>query len=104
MHDTLSDSVGAFNRVFHLVLLRPAEKPLILIILERLHELSERHGRKHLTPLGRDDHAHQEHHELLGVWIAHAQRKVVALTIVHIGKALDNLRLQLNVDDKTLRG
>lgn len=102
--DTLGDGVGAFNRAFHLALLRPAKKPVTLTILERLHVLSERYVRKHLEPLGRDERANEEHREMLDVWLARDERKIAALAVVHIGKTLDDLRLQLNADDKTPPG
>jgi DNA-binding GntR family transcriptional regulator len=102
--DTLGDGVGAFNRAFHLALLRPAKKPVTLTILERLHVLSERYVRKHLEPLGRDERANEEHREMLDVWLARDERKIAALAVVHIGKTLDDLRLQLNADDKTQPG
>ncbi len=34
------DGVGAFNRAFHLALLRPSGQPITVMILERLHVLS----------------------------------------------------------------
>lgn len=89
---------GAFNRAFHLALLRPAGKPVTLTILERLHVLSERYVRKHLEPLGRDERANEEHREMLEVWLERDERRVAALTLAHIGKTLDDLRLQLNTD------
>jgi DNA-binding GntR family transcriptional regulator len=98
--DTMTDSrgagVGALNRAFHMALLRPARQPVTGTILERLHVLSERYVRKHLEPLGRDARANVEHREMLEVWIARDERKIAALTLVHIGKTLDDLRLQLN--------
>jgi DNA-binding GntR family transcriptional regulator len=90
------DNVGALNRAFHLALLRPANQPVTLTILERLHVLSERYVRKHLEPLGRDARAKGEHREMLEAWVAHDERRIAALSVVHIGKTLDDLRLQLN--------
>jgi DNA-binding GntR family transcriptional regulator len=102
--DSLTDShgegVGAFNRAFHLALLRPAGRPVTFTILERLHVLSERYVRKHLEPLGRNERANEEHRELLASWLARDERKICALTVVHIGKTLDDLRLQLKSDAK----
>ena len=66
--------------------------------------LSERYVRKHLEPLGRDERANEEHREMLDVWLARDERKIAALAVVHIGKTLDDLRLQLNADDKTATG
>lgn len=102
--DPLGDGAGAFNRAFHLALLRPAGRPVTVTILERLHVLSERYVRKHLEPLGRDERANEEHREMLEVWLARDERRVEALTIAHIGKTLDDLRLQLKTDDKTMPG
>lgn len=102
--DALGDGVGAFNRAFHLALLRPAAQPVTLTILERLHVLSERYVRKHLEPLGRDARANEEHREMLDAWLARDMRKIEALTVVHIGKTLDDLRLQLTADDKAPPG
>ncbi len=98
MTDSRGAGVGGFNRAFHMALLRPANQPVTGTILERLHVLSERYVRKHLEPLGRDERANQEHRDLLDVWMARDERKITALTIVHIGKTLDDLRLQLNAD------
>lgn len=99
MRGPRGEGVGAFNRAFHLALLRPAGQPVTLTILERLHVLSERYVRKHLEPLGRDARAKEEHRELLEIWLARDERKIAALTVVHIGKTLDDLRVQLNADD-----
>lgn len=102
--DSLTDShgegVGAFNRAYHLALLRPAARPVTFTILERLHVLSERYVRKHLEPLGRNERANEEHREMLQAWLARDERKIEALTVVHIGKTLDDLRLQLQTDSK----
>jgi DNA-binding GntR family transcriptional regulator len=69
-------------------------------ILERLHVLSERYVRKHLEPLGRNERANEEHRDMLQAWLARDERKIAALTVVHIGKTLDDLRLQLQTDSK----
>lgn len=98
MTDSRGEGVGAFNRAFHLAMLRPAAQPVTLTILERLHVLSERYVRKHLEPLGRDARAKEEHREILDVWMARDERRISALTVVHIGKTLDDLRVQLNAE------
>lgn len=97
--DSQGDGVGAFNRAFHLALLRPAARPVTFTILERLHVQSERYVRKHLEPLGRNIRANEEHHDMLRAWLARDERKICALTAMHIGKALDDLRLQLKSED-----
>lgn len=98
--DSRGDGAGAFNRAFHLALLRPAGRPVTFTILERLHVLSERYVRKHLEPLGRNERASEEHREMLQAWLERDERKIAALTLVHIGKTLDDLRLQLQTDSK----
>jgi len=97
--DSQGEGVGAFNRAFHLALLRPAARPVTFTILERLHVQSERYVRKHLEPLGRNARANEEHHDMLRAWLDRDERKICALTAVHIGKALDDLRLQLKSED-----
>ncbi len=102
--DLRGDGVGAFNRAFHLALLRPAGRPVTFTILERLHVLSDRYVRKHLEPLGRNERATEEHRGMLQAWLARDERKIEALTVVHIGKTLDDLRLQLDTDDNKSPG
>lgn len=101
MTNPMGDGVGAANRAFHLALLRPANQPVTFTILERLHVLSERYVRKHLEPLGRNERATDEHRELLDAWMARDERRVAAVVLIHIGKTLDDLRLQLIADEKT---
>lgn len=102
--DRLGDGVGAFNRTFHMALLRPADGPVTLTILERLHVLSERYVRKHLEPLGRDERANGEHHKILAAWLARDEPAVAALTAAHIGQTLDDLRVQLAANDMEALG
>lgn len=87
---------GGLNRAFHLALLRPADRPVTLTILERLHVLSERYVRKHLEPLGRDARAMAEHRAMLDAWLARDEAAITALSFAHIAKTRDDLRLQLN--------
>lgn len=87
--------VGAFNRAFHLALIRPCGQPITSNILERLQVLSERYVRKHLEPLGRDQRAQEEHRELLETWLARDSEGVAALMRSHIGQTLEDLRRQL---------
>mgnify|MGYP001581983604 CR=1 FL=1 len=96
--DEHGDGVGAFNRAFHRALFRPCGQPVTITILERLQVLSERYVRVHLEPLGRDERANEEHHQLLEAWLARDAGKVTMLVDVHIRKTLDDLRQQL-VDD-----
>lgn len=92
------EGVGAFNRAFHLALVRPSGRPLTTQIIERLQILSERYVRKHLEPLGRDERANQEHHQLLAAWCARDSAEVARLTSSHIRKTLRDLRGQLRRD------
>ncbi len=94
--DEGGEGVGAFNRAFHLALLRPSHQLITINILERLHVLSERYVRKHLEPLGRDDRANEEHREMLDAWLACDSDRLRELTIAHIQKTLDDLRQQLD--------
>ena len=96
--DAHGDGVGAFNRAFHLALIRPGKQAVTVNILERLHALSERYVRKHLEPLGRDERANEEHRELLDAWLARDTDRLTALTRDHIEKTLDDLRQQLSRD------
>lgn len=94
------EGVGAFNRAFHLALLQPADRPVTLTILKRLHVLSERYVRKHLEPIGRGERANSEHREMLAAWMARDEGAVATLTVEHIGATLADLRLQLTADDQ----
>ncbi|WP_343517669.1 GntR family transcriptional regulator [Sphingomonas sp.] len=92
------EGVGAFNRAFHLALLRPSQQLITLNFLERLHVLSERYVRKHLEPLGRDERANEEHRQMLDAWLARDLDQLRELTIAHTQKTLDDLRQQLPVE------
>jgi DNA-binding GntR family transcriptional regulator len=93
--DQGGEGVGAFNRAFHLALLKPSRQALTVSILERVHVLSERYVRKHLEPLGRDDRANEEHREILDAWLSRDLDGLRTLTERHIGKTMDDLRQQL---------
>jgi DNA-binding GntR family transcriptional regulator len=88
--------IAALNRAFHLALVRPANRPLTLQLLERLHLLSERYVRKHLEPKGRDARARTEHGLLWGRWSRGEQGELVRLMERHIQTTLDDLRAQLS--------
>lgn len=96
--DARGDGVGAFNRAFHLALIRPSHLLVTCNILERLHVLSERYVRKHLEPLGRDERANDEHQEMLEAWLKRDQARIAELTYTHIAKTLEDLRQQLSAD------
>lgn len=89
------EGVGAFNRAFHLALIRPTGQSVTTDILEKLHVLSERYVRKHLEPLGRDELANEEHHEILTAWLAGDGRKAAAISRNHTLRTLEDLRVQL---------
>lgn len=95
MTDARGTGVGAFNRAFHLALIRPSGQPITTSILERLQVLSERYVRKHLEPLGRDERANEEHRQMLDTWLARDGEGIAALTRTHISQTLDDLRQQL---------
>lgn len=82
------------NRLFHLTLIRPAG-PVTYTLLKRLHILSERYVRVHLAPKGREERARREHRQILESWLARDGAKVEALTALHIGATLDDLKEQL---------
>jgi DNA-binding GntR family transcriptional regulator len=96
--DAGGEGVGAFNRAFHLALLRPSGQQITVNILERLHVLSERYVRKHLEPLGRDERANDEHRQMLDAWLARDLERLRQVTIAHIAKTLEDLRQQLRTD------
>lgn len=93
--DAHGEGVGAFNRAFHLALIRPSGQLITINILERLHVLSERYVRKHLEPLGRDERANEEHREIMDAWLTRDLDRVRNLTITHTVQTLDDLRQQL---------
>ena len=92
------EGVGAFNRAFHLALIRPSGQRITTGILERLQVLSERYVRKHLEPLGRSARASGEHRELLDRWLAREAGAVAGLSAAHISSTLQDLRLQLDAE------
>jgi DNA-binding GntR family transcriptional regulator len=94
------EGVGAFNRAFHLALIRPSGQAITTQLLERLHVMSERYVRKHLEPLGRDERAIVEHDELLKLWLARDTKGVARSVQSHIKQTLVDLRRQLAANDK----
>ncbi|MGK2287169.1 GntR family transcriptional regulator [Pedomonas sp. V897] len=93
--DEKGSGVGAFNRAFHLALIRPSGLRVTSRFLERLHVLSDRYVRKHLEPLGRDERANEEHARLLETWLARDGKAVEELMRKHISQTLEDLRKQL---------
>lgn len=92
--DAHGDGVGAFNRAFHLALIRPSGQTITTLLLERLHVLSQRYVRKHLEPLGRDARANDEHREILRLWLNRDGQRVAKATHSHIRKTIVDLRRQ----------
>ncbi|KQM90968.1 GntR family transcriptional regulator [Sphingomonas sp. Leaf22] len=92
------EGVGAFNRAFHLALLRPSRQPITTTVLERLHVLGERYVRKHLEPLGRDQRANDEHAELLDRWLARDAVAVREAMYGHIEQTVVDLRREFQSD------
>jgi len=86
----------AFNRAFHLALVRPSRRLVTTQLVERLHVLAERYVRKHLEPEGRRDRAGSEHRALLEAWLARDAATVEVLLEHHIASTLHDLRLQLH--------
>ncbi|KQM20321.1 GntR family transcriptional regulator [Sphingomonas sp. Leaf24] len=92
------EGVGAFNRAFHLALLRPSRQPITTTVLERLHVLGERYVRKHLEPLGRDQRANDEHAELLDRWLSRDAAAVREAMYGHIEQTVVDLRREFQTD------
>jgi DNA-binding GntR family transcriptional regulator len=88
--------VGAFNRAFHLALIRPSGLAVTTNILERLHVLSERYVRKHLEPLGRDKRANEDHRAMLEAWLQRDAKTVTQLAREHTKRTIEDLRVQLS--------
>lgn len=90
-----NDNVGAYNRIFHLALIRPADKPLTAGFLERLHVLSERYVRKHLESTEHEDRAVEEHRAIFESWMARDRMAIMAHIREHISLTLKHLRVEL---------
>lgn len=90
--------VGAYNRALHRALYAPSRQPVTVNILDRLQVLCERYVRKHLEPLGLDEHANHEHRELVGIWLTRDGARVADFVRRHDQKTLDDLRRQLPLE------
>ncbi|PZQ58783.1 MAG: GntR family transcriptional regulator [Sphingomonas taxi] len=97
------EGVGAFNRAFHLALLRPSRQPITTTMLERLHVLGERYVRKHLEPLGRDQRANDEHALLLESWLSRDAALVTQRMHAHIEQTILDLRREFEMLDGPAR-
>lgn len=103
MHDVLDqitdahdDGVGAFNRAYHLALIRPSGQPITTLLLERLHVLSERYVRKHLEAGGRNQRANDEHDLILKLWLDRDTKAVAKAIDVHIRQTIVDLRREFS--------
>ena len=85
----------AFNRAFHVALVRPAGKIVTTAMVDRLHVIGERYVRKHLEPAGRDKRAQREHRTLLNAWLKQDGAAVRELCTDHINATLRDLQAQL---------
>lgn len=94
--DNLAD-VAVRNREFHTALVRPGNRLLTTQLVERLSILSERYVVAHLEPSGRESRAHNEHKQLLDVWLARDGATVERLLAEHIAATLDDLKQQFRV-------
>ena len=86
----------AFNRAFHVALVRPTGKQVTVAMIDRLHVIGERYVRKHLEPPGRDQRAQREHRTLFDAWITQDAAAVRKLSTEHIKATLRDLQAQLN--------
>lgn len=82
---------GDLNSGFHLALIVPRLQPVTHETLYRLHTLSQRYVRMHLTPPGRTHRAAKEHHALYHTWAEGKSKEVQLLTRQHIEKIRDDL-------------
>jgi DNA-binding GntR family transcriptional regulator len=89
-----SPRVGACNRAFHLALIRPASTPVTLMMVERLHMISERYVARHLAPQGRPSRAMAEHKAIFGAWAEGQGEEVRQLTASHVASTLSDLRAE----------
>ena len=91
--DAGDDEVGAYNRAFHLALVRPSRQSITIAIINRLQVMSVRSVRNHLEPIGRDVRATEEHRQMLEAWLVGGD--IAGLAREHLGKTLAELRGQL---------
>jgi DNA-binding GntR family transcriptional regulator len=91
-------SSGTRNRAFHVALIEPSGDRVTNDFVTRLNVLADRYVSKHLEPLGRNERADKEHHDILTAWLNADLDKVRDLTINHIANTLRDLREQLVVE------
>lgn len=88
-------NIAKLNRGFHLALIRPAARPITLLLIERLHVIADRYVHKHLETKGRDLRAEAEHGEILNAWLDRNSDGVKAAVRSHLEHTLADLREQL---------
>ena len=82
---------GEFNRRFHAALYSPADRPVTAVIVQRLHQQSDRYSRVQLVITGGQSRAAEEHQAILDAVRARAARAATSLMKRHIlgaGRAL----------------
>jgi DNA-binding GntR family transcriptional regulator len=88
--------VAHLNREYHMALVRPCQRAVMIQLIERLQLLSERYVRAHLELQGRDRRARAEHANLLKSWLAGDVAAVRRLVELHVNGTLDDLRHELD--------
>lgn len=89
-------SSGDLNTAFHLSLIVPRLQPVTNDVLYRLHTLSQRYVRMHLTPSGRMKRAAREHGALHRAWAEGKAKEAQRLTRGHIEEIRDDLTKALS--------
>jgi DNA-binding GntR family transcriptional regulator len=85
------DEAGGLNCQFHLALIVPHAHPVAADILSRLHNLSRRYVRAHLSPAGRARRAAREHTAIFQAWQAGQSHEACRLTQAHIEETRQEL-------------
>ena len=96
LNDALSKGeltdAGDLNCAFHLSLIVPHLNPVTSQILGRLHTLSQRYVRLHLTSaVGRVKRANREHSAIYVAWAGKKDREVARLVRAHIEETSQEL-------------
>ena len=94
-------TVGRLNRLFHLALVAPGNRPITQGIVARLHVMADRYVGKHLEPKQRHIRAEAEHHEILDAWLARKDAMVRGLVARHLERTLQDLRNELEIVERT---
>jgi DNA-binding GntR family transcriptional regulator len=75
---------GEFNWQFHSLLYAPAERPVTMGIVQRLHQQSDRYLRMQLALTHGESRANEEHRAILAAVRRHDGKRAVALMKQHI--------------------